>query len=72
MTTKLNENSYAFAQDLVKNGKVVLDQMSSISRLRARRTTSSIPTAGMRTRTGTSISRTQPSGCATWWMRRSA
>jgi hypothetical protein len=31
MTTKLNENSYAFAQDLVKNGKVVLDQMDDWS-----------------------------------------
>jgi hypothetical protein len=31
MTTKLNENSYAFAQDLVKNGKAVLDQMDDWS-----------------------------------------
>jgi hypothetical protein len=31
MTTKLNENSYAFAQDLVKNGKVVRDQMDDWS-----------------------------------------
>src|SRR5271165_422092 len=26
MTAKLNERSYTFAQDLIKNGKVVLDQ----------------------------------------------
>jgi hypothetical protein len=26
MTTTLNERSYAFAQDLIKHGKVVLDQ----------------------------------------------
>lgn len=31
MTTKLNENSFAFAQDLVKNGKAVLDQMDDWS-----------------------------------------
>jgi len=31
MTTKLNENSYAFAQDLVKNGQAVRDQMDDWS-----------------------------------------
>jgi hypothetical protein len=31
MTTKLNENSYAFAQDLVKNDQVVRDEMDDWS-----------------------------------------
>ena len=31
MTTKLNENSYAFAQDLVKNGRAVRDQLDERS-----------------------------------------